>query len=131
MYPAVMAAKKFGCKCGFDMEDYHPGEGQDVGFQQMLRKLIAENLPLFHYVSFASALIKKRTVEDVCHDDSRLVVVLNYFSKAEFTAPVVQHEQRLRLIWFSQNINYGRGLEQMVPVVETFYPCLLYTSRCV
>ena len=33
MYPAVMAAKKFGCKCGFDMEDYHPGEGHDVGFQ--------------------------------------------------------------------------------------------------
>src|SRR5690606_33934463 len=57
LYPAFYAAEKFNCKCGFDVEDYHPGEGDDKNVQQLTRKLMNDYLPIMDYVTFAAPLM--------------------------------------------------------------------------
>ncbi|HQW84013.1 MAG TPA: hypothetical protein PK987_06130 [Ferruginibacter sp.] len=127
MYPAAFAAQKFNCKSGFDMEDYHPGEGHNVKEQQLIKKLILEQLPKFNYVSFASPLIKEQVKVDFGKELSGWIILLNYFTKNEFIKPNPLHNEVLNLVWFSQNINYGRGLEQIIPAIETKYPRIKLT----
>jgi hypothetical protein len=52
---------------------------------------------------------------------SRSFVVNNTFSYQEFdwTSPKSK-EPRVRMIWFSQNISTGRGLEQMIPALSRY-----------
>lgn len=122
IYPAIYASKKFNCKPGFDMEDYHPGEGNDIKQQGLIKKLLLEQLPKFRYISFASAEIKNRVVSDFGKEYQNWFIVLNYFSKTSFVLPASVNEDALKLVWFSQNINYGRGLEQVIPVIEGYFP---------
>lgn len=122
IYPAIFASKKFNCNPGFDMEDYHPGESNDVKQQRLIKNLLLEQLPKFKYISFASAGIKNQVVSDFGKEYTNWFTVLNYFSKKEFIEPNLIDEEAVKLVWFSQNINYGRGLEQLIPVIERYYP---------
>lgn len=119
LYPVYFAAKKFNCKSGFDVEDYHPGEGKDKLVQQLTMKLMTEYLPKMDYVTFAAPLMWKKHAEDIGSEGTNWKVILNAFPKEQFEYNPVT-EGPLRLLWFSQNVNYNRGLEQWIPALEPF-----------
>ncbi len=118
IWPALKAAKKFNCKVGFDVEDYHAGEGHNKYLQTLARKLMVAALPKMNYVSFAAPLIMQRVKMDMKFDKGNWVVVLNYFPFDDFTVPINLIEGPAKMVWFSQNINADRGLELILPFVK-------------
>lgn len=118
MWATFSAAKKFNCRAGFDVEDYHPGEGTDTNLQKITKQLMGKLLPIYNYVSFASPLILNE-FEIYNKDNSRAwFSVLNYFPKAQFREPSIVGSGPIKMVWFSQNINVGRGLELILTFVK-------------
>lgn len=120
LYATFLAGKKFRCKTGFDIEDYHPGEGTDKNEQGLIKKLISHYLPRMDYVSFASPLMMERTIEDTGTKKDDWFVILNYFSAGDFVLNDQPAAGPLKLVWFSQNVNYKRGLEQIIPILRAY-----------
>lgn len=116
LYATRIAASKFNCKAGFDVEDYHPGEGNNKFLQQLSKKLMQKTLPIFDYVSFASPQIREAVKKDI-GKEGNWFTVMNYFEAKEF-AQSKNINGRLKLVWFSQNISFNRGLEQIIPVIK-------------
>jgi hypothetical protein len=77
------------------------------------------NLPFFGYLSFASFPIQKKCL-DVIHIDKKTTClsVLNYFNSDEFIQPLKISATKLKLVWFSQNIDINRGLEHIIPIIK-------------
>lgn len=117
LYATWKAAQKFKCRVGFDVEDYHPGEGNDDVLQDTCRKLMQQVLPKMNYVSFAAPLIKQAVKEDIGEEKPSWITIKNYFPAAEFIIPQ-QLQGSVKMVWFSQNISSGRGLELILPIVK-------------
>jgi hypothetical protein len=125
IYPSIVAAQQFNCKAGFDVEDYHAGEGNDVYLQKLTLNLMKRNLPSFTYLSFASLPIQKKCLDEINLDEkTNCLTVLNYFNSDEFIQPIQITANKLRLIWFSQNIDINRGLEHIIPIVKKYSDCI-------
>ncbi len=118
MWPTVKAAKKFNCSIGFDVEDYHPGEGHNKYLQSLSKKLMIKLLPKMNYASFAAPLILEQVKSDFNYSNAKWFCLLNYFSSADFIEPKIRNDGRVKMVWFSQNINAGRGLELVLPFVK-------------
>lgn len=117
-YPATLFAKRHKIKLGIDVEDYHPGESNDKHLSASIKKMMANCLPKADYVSFASPLIKNEVESDLKFKGSNWFTVLNYFPGTEFPIPDSIISGPLKLVWFSQNINAGRGLENILPFIK-------------
>lgn len=116
-YPALLFARKGTTALGIDLEDYHPGESTKPVVTRNTIQLLKNVLPDADYITAASPLILAETLKHVdvnCPTE----VVLNYFNAEEFRQPAEIDSDKLQLVWFSQNISFGRGLEQVIPVVE-------------
>lgn len=119
LYPAFIAAKKFKSSCGFDVEDYHPGEGKNKALQNFTFKLMKKNLPDFDYLSFASESIMEKCVDAFgLYDKKKNILLTNSFSCGDFNLSGNKNDNKLHLVWFSQNIDKGRGLENIIPIIE-------------
>jgi hypothetical protein len=119
IYPAYKAAQQFSCKSGFDIEDYHPGEGNDIHLQGITLSLMKKLFPKFNYVSFASASIFNQCIQTISNFNKQTSLVLNNsFPQHEFIEPIPIIDKKLQLVWFSQHIDKGRGLEQIIPIVD-------------
>ena len=117
LYATVVAKNKFGCKAGFDVEDYHPGETNEPAVIKILERYLAACLPQMDYISYASKPIMEATGKLLLAKKPESFVVLNAFDADEFVAPK-SDGGKLKLVWFSQNISEGRGLEQFIPLLE-------------
>jgi hypothetical protein len=117
-YPAQIFAKKSKIPFGIDLEDFHPGETNNEKVSQYLKSLLKAVLPNTSYISAASALILRETQKFAGDFSGKTDIVLNLFSESEFMAPVKNNSNKLKLVWFSQNISFNRGLEQVIPVVK-------------
>ncbi len=117
-YPAMRYAKAHNISFGVDLEDYHPGETNDIKSGTHFRELSKKTLPHAKYLSAASPLILDYTLRDIGPTNAANFVVLNYFPKEEFMTPREVADDRLQLVWFSQYISHGRGLEEILPVVR-------------
>ena len=118
-YPAKQFAEKNKIPFGIDLEDYHPGETNDKKEAFYTKTLLNLILPNASYISAASPLILACTKADI---DSSLInteVVLNYFESSEFEIPENSTSKKLQLVWFSQNVGKGRGLEEIIPSICT------------
>ena len=119
LYPAYWYAEKTNTKFAFDVEDYHPWESikGNSSYEVKRREAILKQiLPHAHYVTAAAPLIAKevnRLVPGV-----KPVTVYNSFPKKEFVEPVEIKSDKIKLVWFSQNINAGRGLEIILEIWE-------------
>lgn len=121
-YPACVAAGKTNASLGIDIEDYHPGEGKDVNLQKKVTRLMQAVLPGAVYCSFASPLIKEYTEKLTGQLSSKnFIVINNNFSKYDFLipSPEIDLKRKLRFVWFSQFIDYGRGLEKLLPLLDS------------
>lgn len=119
LLPVYIAGRRFCCKTGFDVEDYHPGEGHDKRLQLTTKNLMKNTLPFFNYVTFSSPLIQKKVEEDFFAKPANWNTINNYFFSSEFAFPE-RTEGPLKLVWFSQYIAQGRGLEMVLAVVAKY-----------
>lgn len=126
IYPAKALAQKFNVPFAFDMEDYHPWE--NIYHLNRQREITRRNrfycslLPQAAFVTFASPLIKQKTEELLKQANKKLVcgkVVNNTFNSSDFEMKSVSNE-KVQLVWFSQTVSYGRGLEQILPALAEF-----------
>lgn len=119
-YAAYRYAKQKNARLGIDIEDYHPGENQPAIKQQLLLRLMQQLLPLAAYNSYASPLIMQKCMEKVQRlNNTRNLVVNNAFRQDEFVLPAAKAMSTpLRFVWFSQNIDYKRGLEPVLQAMD-------------
>ncbi len=110
-------AKRNGCKLGLDIEDYHPGEYNDSDLSNRMLKMMKYVLPKADYCSFAAPLIQLEVEKHIANHSSNWFTVINGFPQSEFTEPQKIKSAKLKVIWFSQNINPGRGLEKFISVM--------------
>jgi hypothetical protein len=119
LYAGIKAAERFKCKAGFDVEDFHPGEGTNMHLRDLTLDLMKRTLSRFTYVSFASpSLMEICSAKIPNFEKVRSIVVNNSFPGEEFVPPASIEDEKMRLVWFSQRIDKCRGLEQIVPIVE-------------
>lgn len=117
-FPAFQYSKKKNIKLGIDVEDYHPGESNDGNYSSLMKKLMQYCLPSAKYVSFAAPLIQKEIEKDLHIVKKSWITVLNYFPATEFVVPDKEINGPVQLIWFSQNIREGRGLENIISAIR-------------
>ena len=123
-YPAKWFAKKRNAKLGIDVEDYHPGETTNPKLSTMMKKLMQQTLPAASYCSYAAPLIAAEVQRDIPAIKEPQFVILNGFDAVEFQSPVTNKKAALQLVWFSQHIDAGRGLEAIIPAVNQLYPAV-------
>ncbi len=116
-FPAYDFAFRNGSKLGMDIEDYHPGETNDVRESKRLHRLMEETLKNAVYISYAAPLIQKE-VESNFNEKFNGFTVINGFPSNEFISPKNINNEKLKLVWFSQNISLGRGLEKLIPAIN-------------
>ena len=117
-YPAQLFAQKNKIPFGIDLEDYHPGESNDGKTIIFSKKLNRAVLPNADYITAASPLILEYSEADLPVPLKNKQVILNYFPSTEFTNPGNKDSEKLTLVWFSQNISFHRGLEQLIPAIR-------------
>lgn len=122
-YPALRLSRKERIPFAVDMEDFHPGENNALTVRKAVADVMLAVLPSANYVSFASPLIQGSTLtmlKSAIHDP---FVVNNVFPASEFPFCNVEDqesENKLKLVWFSQYINFGRGLDEVLPILGVF-----------
>ena len=119
LWATLIAGKGLKAKMGFDIEDYHPGEGYDMHLQRLTKNMMQQVLPKMDYVSFAAPLIMDAVKKDINSSDAKWFTILNYFPANEFSLATAPLTGRVKMVWFSQNIDKGRGLELILPFVKT------------
>ena len=126
LYPAWHWAQKWGIPFGYDAEDYDPGIYVPQGgktYVPACEMVLRSCLPAARYITSASPLIGQHTIDLIGgHPNHR--VVLNSFPNGEFVAPILREDNELRLIWFSQRISFGRGLEQLFEAIKSILSSL-------
>ncbi|WP_347159301.1 hypothetical protein [Pontibacter chitinilyticus] len=121
LYPAYSFAAQHKIPFASDIEDFHPGEtiATDARHEVARREtLMKELLPKATYISYASPLIGKAATDLVPGlQKQNHFLINNAFSETEFLKPAQYSGEKIRFVWFSQNIATGRGLEIVVPVL--------------
>ncbi|MFY8004326.1 MAG: hypothetical protein ACOVNR_05760 [Chitinophagaceae bacterium] len=126
-YPAFWFSKKNKIPFGVDVEDYHPAEGSNKKEQATVSYLMQQILPKAAYISFAAPLIKT-AVEKLLINSLPLpgIVINNLFPTEEFTQVANNKAltkiggNKLQLVWFSQYVDFGRGLEDLLPCLDAY-----------
>jgi glycosyltransferase involved in cell wall biosynthesis len=120
-YPAYEIANRINGKLGLDIEDYHPGEYIHSAMSERMLEMMKCILPQAHYCSFAAPLIQKEIESKIPNKTQRWFTVINGFSQGEFIEPSLpKKSDKIKMVWFSQNITPGRGLEKFIQVMSEF-----------
>ncbi|MGI4019965.1 MAG: hypothetical protein ACRYFA_00520 [Janthinobacterium lividum] len=110
---AVLAAQKNKAKCGFDAEDFHRNEtSDDPNNSDVLLKTFLEEkyFSKTNYLTASSLLITN--LYQKIFPSKKINTILNIFPAVkEVYMPVLKVNKTLKLVWFSQYIGLGRGLE--------------------
>lgn len=117
-HAAWYASRKFGARLGIDVEDYHPAETTDTLISRVTSSVMRHCILAADYASYASPLIRAHCDRDVAIPRGQGIEVQNWFPRSEFPEPAPSTSGPLRLVWFSQNIAGGRGLELVIPAIS-------------
>jgi glycosyltransferase involved in cell wall biosynthesis len=124
LYPAYSFIKAGKSVFAFDLEDYHPGEAISTDKKNEIYRrefLLKTLLPEAAYVSYASPLIGEAFLKLLGENfKAKHFLVNNSFSVEDFQGTSEPVSKKLALVWFSQNISFGRGLELVVPVLNKY-----------
>jgi len=119
-YPACWLAAKQQIPFALDIEDYHPGEGRDEAAKRVSTIVMKKLMPQAAYNSFAAPLIREYSAKLVADNKGNFITINNVFSKTEFTNTTTGSNKKLTFAWFSQFVDYGRGLEKILPVLDKY-----------
>jgi glycosyltransferase involved in cell wall biosynthesis len=118
-FSAVKFSENNNSCLGIDVEDYHPGEYLNNKFTSRMLKLMRKTLVKANYCSFASPLIQREVFEKITHKINNPLIIINGFNEMDF-----QNKEfisgNLKIVWFSQNIAFGRGLELFIDQIQDF-----------
>lgn len=141
LYPAYQLSKKWRIPFIFDVEDYHPGEHirHNAQNEKARREFLMKTLlPKASAITSASPLIGEYTMK-LIGDHPNHTVILNSFPQSEFTpphsslnthhSPLNTQNSSLNLVWFSQKISFGRGLEQLFEALKLLHSAIHYPSQ--
>lgn len=119
-YPAYWLATKNKVHFALDIEDYHPGETMPAIVKKSVSILMKNLVEKSTYTSYASPLIKEYSEKLLGASNPCSFVINNFFpgSNFQYIAPVAT--EKIQLVWFSQNIDRGRGLEELLPIFTFF-----------
>ncbi len=109
--------KKYKIAFGADVEDYHPGETENVQEQKRMAQLMHDTLSYADYVSAASPLILEMVSKDVPRITSNRAVVNNVFPAAKqpaFNELPIEKDGAIKLFWFSQHVAVHRGIPDAI-----------------
>ena len=126
LFPTFIFSQKNKIPFAFDVEDYHPGEKIFVDVENEIQRrvfLMKMILPNATYISCASPLIEQEVNAKILNQELhyKSLTINNNFSKKEFLKPSpISTSNKLKLVWFSQNISSGRGLEYILPLLNDF-----------
>ena len=124
--PAFFAADRLASKNGvpfaLDIEDYHPGEVDNKAIESPLTVVMRSLMKRSVYNSFAAPRIKAYCRQTLGIDRETDIVVNNVFSSDEFSFQDGEGGGKMKAVWFSQNIDLGRGLEEMIPCLQELAP---------
>jgi len=109
---AVAAARKNDAKAGFDAEDFHSEEMDDVRHQRIVEFFEHRCLPQCDYITAASGPIAQAYAQKYGFPEP--VAILNVFPLKFLQEGAKQSNPDLLLYWFSQTIGPGRGLEDVI-----------------
>lgn len=116
LYPAYCLAKKWKIPFHYDIEDYDPGIVVRNGgrhyvsiCEQLMKSCLSSSIAL----TSASPLIGEYTLKLIGGHPNHQVI-LNSFPSDEFQLPSEKDSDILKLVWFSQKISFGRGIEQLI-----------------
>ena len=115
--PALYFAKQNKISLGFDIEDYHSGESPIEKENILMKKYLQSTLCFSDYCSFASPLIEKEIQKDLKNELKNTLTLLNGFNINDFQIRKNDGE-KIKLVWYSQNIDFGRGLELFLVAIE-------------
>jgi glycosyltransferase involved in cell wall biosynthesis len=124
-YPAMKIATKCNAKLQLDIEDFHPGESPyfNEKHETNNRKLIMRQIiSAANNITYASPLIMKECLslfEQPERIESKSTVINNCFSEKEFEY-IPNNSEKVKFVWFSQNISFGRGLEEIIPILKQY-----------
>jgi hypothetical protein len=118
--PAKLFCQRTGSSLGVDIEDYHPGETGNIFSSVLMIRLMNAVLPFADYCSFAAPLIQKAVTDDLVLPLKSGFTVHNGFKMGEFDLPRRLSRGKLKIVWFSQNISLGRGLELFLIELQLF-----------
>lgn len=108
----LYVARRMNCPFVIDVEDYHPGE-QAIKRSKVLLKvredLLKRALETASLCTFSSPMIKEQC-EQLAGTLQNTLIILNTFWNSEFEH-VAEYPEKVSFVWFSQHIDYGRGLE--------------------
>lgn len=116
LYPAYCLAKKWEIPFHYDIEDYDPGIVVRNGgrhYVSICEQLMKSCLPSSIALTSASPLIGEYTLKLIGGHPNHQVI-LNSFPSDEFQPPSEKDSDMLKLVWFSQKISFGRGIEQLI-----------------
>ncbi len=121
-YPAYYFSKQNKVLLGIDIEDDHAGEANNIRIKGAVNSLMSKILPEANYLSFAAPLIKQKIQSRIAMPLACITQIINNVSCTSEFIEVKQSPSfdQLKLVWFSQNIDYGRGLEKILPVLDFF-----------
>jgi len=120
LFPLYRYCHKNGIKGAFDLEDLHYGEIENSFFRDSILSLFKVTFPSLQYISFASPLYQHALRSEKLLENISCVDILNCFKSEEFAVPDTKMTDRIKLFWFSQNINEGRGLESIIDLMDQF-----------
>ena len=138
IYPVFAYAKRKKIPYAIDVEDYYPGENNEPLLKNKTEQLLRIILPGAAYVSYGAPLIRRYSLDlfeeengkesdlneigndTVFFQGNPHIVLKNSFPSSEFPPPENPPSNSLKLIWFSQNISYDRGLEQIIQAAKNF-----------
>lgn len=115
---AVIAAKKFNSKCGFDAEDLHRFEVSDDPHNKelKLKSFIEEKyFPMTDYLTTSSQEIAAKYNE--IFPSLKFNTLLNVFPKTNIEANILQ-ALPLKLFWFSQYVGLSRGIQDILSAMK-------------
>ena len=111
---AVLAAKYMGCKVGYDAEDMHSAQFNDVSMMYLLNKYIeVKYFNRTDYFTAASPLIADNYRQT--YPGLQPLVINNVFPKIKSPFNTSRKATNIvKLFWFSQTVGADRGLENIV-----------------
>jgi glycosyltransferase involved in cell wall biosynthesis len=125
LFPAFHLAQRWKIPFHYDIEDFDPGiivPEVGIEYKHYSETLLKKCLPFAESLTSASPLIGKFTL-DLIGGHQNHTLILNSFPSNEFRSPNKPKNDILKLVWFSQRISFGRGLEQL------FEACITLQNR--
>ena len=124
IYPASNYAKSNKFPLVIDIEDYHVGEKialADKNEQNRRTFIVKECLPSSQLLTYASPLIGMHTLNLLKKNHiPQHRLINNSFSLNEFVFKQ-NISDKIKFVWFSQTVDYGRGLELIIPALAKFH----------